>query len=1166
MRYYKKIAIISIVLLVIGLSGGLRADDDMPCNAPPFLGTTVMPNILILQDNSGSMNSWAYSDITFNEDSAYYGYFRNDKNYSYGANVFTPTDCTPNSYLSNNCFPGNLLNWATMSRLDIAKKVLVGGKARSRQGNVHTLIAETQWGHGWAEFYYRGRKFYAYLGSGSPSVIYIYDSYSRSYRLYGARVQVEVEDEFTRGIIQQIADKDNDYQWDENIPRFGLFVFNSSHNSNYTPSSSDDDGGHVVSYIGEPTLNDFISSVENIVANTWTPLAEAYYEAVRYFAQQRPYYFINDYTVQVGGVKDPYYDKDVQDIIWCRKSFVILITDGESTMDEDIPGWLRDYDGDGHDRSLNGAYGSDYLDDVALWAHTNDIRGDIPGTQDIVLYTVFAFGHGTSLLRDAAINGAFIDRNGNNRPDLQIEWDADTNGVPDAYFIAQNGFELERSIRKAIEDILQRVGAASAVTIVSNTSKGEGLAMQAFFVPKLTFGGVDYHWLGTGVSYWIDEYGNLREDTDHDLVLDNSDCIVQFTMQGNETRVLRLEDTDNDGIPDDTVGAVPLTQLGRGMNAVFNVGDKLFNKDPDDRTIYTHLPGRGFVEFTRSNAGDLEDYFDLDGEYSADTIIDYIRGVDFPGLRPRTAFFSSHTWKLGDIIYSTPLIVAEPQERYDKIYRDESYAEYYRANRNRRTVVYIGANDGMLHAFNGGIFDRNNKRLNPGGYPVGDELWAYIPFNLLPHLKWLLNPDYCHVYYVDLPPKASDLKIFNPDATHKNGWGTVLLGGMRFGGTPVEANGEELRSSYFAIDITAPTNPAFMWEFTDDDLGYTTNKPAVIKVDSTWYVILTSGPTDFDGTSDHEAYVYILDARTGRLLKKFEANEDDAYFGPPAVVDVNIDYNADVVYIGETYEQGSNIRGKVYRLTLTDANGDPTTNVDDWKLTVALDGIDAPITAKMNASMDAEGHLWVFGGTGKYWSDADEQEHPINYLFGFKDDGWKLGNTTYSFGNLLDATNIVVVVDTTSGSSEVHGVLQDTASFQTFEQWASENYDGWYVTLREERDLNMPLVIGGAVFYTTFVPTDDPCGFGGTSYLYGMYYKTGTGYQNPILGLNSSSEARRKIALGTGMASAPSAHLATSEANAQVVVQTSTGEIIQTQTPLPYKVKSGARIWRGLLF
>lgn len=1163
MYIHKKLLTILIlgVASMVTAAGALRAED-MPCNAPPFLGTTVMPNILILQDNSGSMNSWAYYGITFNQDSSYYGYFRNDKNYTYSSNVFHPSTCTPDAYLLNGCWPGNLLNWATMTRRDIAKKVLVGGKAKSRQGNVHTLIAETNWSDGWRYFYWHGRSFKRYLSAASPSKVYIYDNQAHAYRIYGARVQVEVADTFTRGIIQQIADKNNDYQWDDNIPRFGLFIFNTS------------EGGHVECYIGEPTLNNFISAVENLDFNTWTPLAESYYEALRYFGQDDPYYYNNDYTKQIGGVKDPYYDKDLKEIVWCRKSFVIVITDGESTKDEDIPGWLRDFDHDGNDASnINGSGGTDYLDDVALWGHNTDLRAgaanNIPGEQNVILYTVYSFGNSSravQLLQDAAKNGAFIDKNGNNKPDLQEEWDTDGNGVPDAYFKAQNGYQLERSIRKAIEDILQRVGAASAVTIVSNTSKGEGLAMQAFFLPKLTSGGIDYYWLGSVVSYWIDEYGNLREDTNNNLTLDNSDYIVRFTMSGNETRVVELQDNNNDGVPDDTVGMVPLTQLGIGLNAVFNAGEKLYNTNYSSRNIYTYVPGTGLTDFNIANKNKFENFLDVDLT-KVDTVIDYVRGEDFAGYRRRDIEQQSNTWKLGDIIYATPLIVGAPQERYDKIYRDNTYREYFNANRNRRNVAYIGANDGMLHVVNAGIFDRVNKKINPAGYDVGSELWAYIPFNLLPHLKWLMDPDYCHVYYVDLPPKASDLRIFSDDANHKDRWGTVLFGGMRFGGYPVDVDGTTMRSSYFALDVTVPTSPSFMWEFNDDDLGYTTNKPAIIKVDSSWYVILTSGPTDFDGNSDHEAYVYILDAKTGNLLRKFEANENDAYMGPPAVVDVNIDYNADVVYIGESYVQGNNEKGKVYRLTLTDPNtGKPTTDVNNWNLSILLDDVPSSVTAKLNASMDAEGHLWVFGGTGRYWSDADEQTTPTNFLFGIKDDGWRDGAVTYGSGSMLDATNIAVKVDTSTGASRVYGVLSDTASFSSFETWASSNYQGWYINISAERDLNMPLVLGGAVFYTTFIPTDDPCGFGGTSYLYGLYYKTGTGYQKPILGTNTSNEALRKVSLGTGMASAPAAHLATNEANAQVVVQTSTGQIIQTSTPLPFKVKSGARIWRGLLF
>ena len=1136
MRYVRSVAI--SILLMAAYIGTIRAED-MPCNRPPFLGTSIAPNILILLDNSGSMNSWAYRGVTFHENTHYYGYFRNDKNYRYSHGVFYPSNCRPNSHLSNGCFPGNLLNWATMSRMDIAKKVLVGGKARSRQGNVHTLVAETWWGDGWRYFKYRGHKFFRYLGYGYPSRLYIIERvhwWWWSIRLWNAHVQVKVADNFARGIIQQIGDKDRDGHWDDNAPRFGLFTYNTN---GY--------GGHIVSYIGNTTFSRFISNVENMPANGVTPLTSSYYEAVRYFRQERPRYYHWDYTTQHGGVRDPYYDRDWGRLVWCRKSFIILITDGEQCCDHGT-----------------GAAPGHSLPSTALWAHTNDMRGDIPGMQNMTLYTVFAFGSGSNYLKQAAKNGAFIDKNGNNRPDLRIEWDANRDGVPDAYFAAQNGFELEASIRKAIEDILQRVGAAAAVTIVSNTSKGEGIATQAFFLPKLTKGGRDFYWLGSVLGYWIDKYGNLREDTDHDLTLDDNDYIVRFTMQGNETKVLRLEDTDNDGIPDDTVGIVPLTQLGRGMNALFNAGERLFNKSHRNRNIYTHLPTRRWLHFTQGNRNDLAPYLGVNRSF-ADTLIRYIKGRDYYGYRPRNIDLNNHTWKLGDIINSTPMIVAEPEERYDKIYRDETYREFYEDKKDRRAVVYVGANDGMLHAFNIGVFDRKTKHINPQGHNIGDELWAYIPLNLLPHLKWLMKPDYCHVNYVDLPPKVSDLRIFSSSSLHTKGWGTVLFGGMGLGGYPITVNGRNFRSSYFALDVTNPDVPDFMWEFTDGHLGYTVNQPGIIKVDSTWYVILTSGPTDFDGNSNQHGYVYIINPKNGKLLRTFEIDKDKAYLGPPAVVDVNIDYSTDVVYIGCDYREGKKHKGKVYRLTLTDSNGRPTTDVSEWQLTTAISNLPGPVVAKLNASMDAEGNLWVFGGTGRYWSDADESTHPNNYLFGFKDDAWKTGSQSYTLNDLLDATDIAVLVDTTTGEADVHGVLGDTASFNSFETWVNENYQGWYIDIRDERSLNMPLVIGGAVFYTTFVPTKDPCGFGGQSYLYGLYYKTGTGYQNPILGL-SSGEAQRKIEVGTGMASAPSVHLASSEANAQVVVQTSTGEIIQTSTPLPYKVKSGARIWRGLLF
>ena len=155
----------------------------------------------------------------------------------------------------------------------------------------------------------------------------------------------------------------------------------------------------------------------------------------------------------------------------------------------------------------------------------------------------------------------------------------------------------------------------------------------------------------------------------------------------------------------------------------------------------------------------------------------------------------------------------------------------------------MGANDGMLHAFKAGTFHEGDNpgtsgKEEHGWYSttevpatpgdLGYERWAFIPQNLLPHLKWLTDPDYTHVYYVDLKPKVTDVRIFNDDANHPNGWGTILIGGMRLGGGPYtfsedfdndgviepdegDAGGKTnpwtFRSAYFVLDITVPEQP-----------------------------------------------------------------------------------------------------------------------------------------------------------------------------------------------------------------------------------------------------------------------------------------------------------------------------------------------------------------------
>ncbi|UCG92346.1 MAG: hypothetical protein JSV97_01140 [candidate division WOR-3 bacterium] len=115
------------------------------CCAPPFVTTLVSPSILISLDNSASMYERAYADtILYVEDTVnYYGYFKPDSNYRWESNRFVSDQF--------GLWPGRILNWACMSRADVAKKVLTGGKANIVASDKARLLSE---GSGsWTKYY-----------------------------------------------------------------------------------------------------------------------------------------------------------------------------------------------------------------------------------------------------------------------------------------------------------------------------------------------------------------------------------------------------------------------------------------------------------------------------------------------------------------------------------------------------------------------------------------------------------------------------------------------------------------------------------------------------------------------------------------------------------------------------------------------------------------------------------------------------------------------------------------------------------------------------------------------------------------------------------------------------------------------------------------------------
>jgi type IV pilus assembly protein PilY1 len=571
---------------------------------------------------------------------------------------------------------------------------------------------------------------------------------------------------------------------------------------------------------------------------------------------------------------------------------------------------------------------------------------------------------------------------------------------------------------------------------------------------------------------------------------------------------------------------------------------------------------------------------------------------------------ADQVWKLSDIVYSTPVVVGPPMMKFHLIYGDSTYHEYYRDYKDRRLMVYVGANDGMLHAFNGGFYHEGDDsststKEERGWYSdpadskannanIGKEQWAYIPYNLLPHLKWLTDHDYCHVYYVDAKPKVVDARIFdadfnNPDATHSYGWGTILIAGMRFGGGEITVNSNTFRSAYFAIDITDPLNPDLLWEFTDADLGFTTSYPNIIRVGSkndpgNWYAIFGSGVASYDGEgSEDNRFVYVLNLKTGALVRKIDMEDavgendidnEDVFMADPISVDLGVDYQVDTAYIGATYCDlnkcdADDYKGKMFRIDI-----DENTNVAQWTYSTMM-SVDRPVTVAPSATVDMFNRLWLYFGTGRYFSQEDREDLTTSQkLYGVWDPGT---GTVDPSSELNDVTNVDVYED---GHVDINGdgAYNTNDGDTTFTQYLNERRSeynsaskhGWYITLTGgERSLHKPTILGGVVLFPTFQPTADVCGFGGTSYLYASYYETGTAYEEPVIGYGTGTiqvdtitydEIARKTSLGSGMPTQAVIHSGQEE-GVMSLIQLGTGVIIQLEVIPALSIKSGTLFW-----
>ena len=914
---------------------------------------------------------------------------------------------------------------------------------------------------------------------------------------------------------------------------------------------------------------------------------------------------------------DPYYYTEESAKLPCAKSFVLHFNDGAP---------YTDFNGSGHPAITNDTVGpsgqNEALDDLALMLRKTDCRGDIGEHQEIITYYVYAaLGEGevnntsTKRMREAAANGGFVDLDNDHSPDPKHpnnfityfannlngtpencpinEWDRDGDCNPDTFYNADDGYELVAELNAAFQSISRRASSGGAASVIAASASGEGAVYQAIFEPTKSLGVEQVTWAGTVHALLVDASGTLVNDGDGDQTLDDYsiDKIIDMCFDAGEKTVrVKLStakgDRPTEAETSDCSNAVFDTNLF-DVDYLWNGGDWLanltdlqtviqrnYNSTAAGRHILTSIDGgNSQVDFVSGGGGTFDvtnsGLLQAADKTEADKIVDYIRGEDQTGYRNRT--LGTQTWKLGDIIYSTPTVIGRPSEALDILYNDSSYRTFLNTYKNRRQVVVAGANDGMLHAFNGGWYNSGVKKFEKGysgdlQWDLGAEIWAYIPYNLLPHLKYLTDPDYGvsgddHLYFVDLKPRIFDAKIFctpsiasgcvngQSGVEHPSGWGTVLVVGMRFGGGPITvevtpgdaATSATMRSAYIILDVTDPEiAPQLLKEFTHANMGFTVSRPTPVVIDSDgdrigdkWYLLMGSGPTDIsDAKSSQNARLFLLDLKSMALEPAFGSSgvltlsESNSFISDLTAVDYDLDFSADVIYFGTVTGSAAPWGGQLKRIQLfdrVDSSGPTPINVYktplNWSVT-NLYNVNKPITARPSVSFDMMGNKWVLAGTGRFLTRADASDTSVQSYFGVKEPVSSAGSLTWADDSgmlssltLADVSNTAVEASTgiLANAPTLTPALPISPNFIDLESRiiqfsnATNYLDGWQIDLSAgKRILGQGTVFGDTLTFTTYTPSATACDFEGVSSLRAVTFTTGTANPLPLMGTYTS--------------------------------------------------------------
>jgi len=510
-----------------------------------------------------------------------------------------------------------------------------------------------------------------------------------------------------------------------------------------------------------------------------------------------------------------------------------------------------------------------------------------------------------------------------------------------------------------------------------------------------------------------------------------------------------------------------------------------------NRNIYTYLTS--LIRFESSNTN-LSTTILGNPIRSESDIINYVRGADVLDEDGDSDVKENRSIITGDVLHSEPSIF---QYRY--------------ADGTSKTMIYFGANDGMLHA----VLDvTESSGVPPTVTSHGTEEWAFIPPDQLLRLKEMIE-GVGHQSYIDATPRIY-FKDIDKDGVVDTGHGdkVVLICGERKGG-----------SGYFALDVTDPSSPQYLWrinQYDDSGLGLAAPTTVIAELGETWsepqFGVVKTTDEDTIGTpvffigggysSDNSSgkAVIAVNVLTGAVMKKFTTGMNYSFPSTVLVIDENDNGFVDKVYVGD-------LGGQMWRFgSFTDSGGNSLAfpncneNIDSWtgQVFFKTDNNNSRKFFYPPSVTLEKGYDMVFMGTGDRENACCNNRNNACSFTG--PDIIAAVKETHSLTTIIGKTDLADITDPTATPPDLPAG------------------QGWYIRLVDDSGnaVGEKVLAEGTVFYktfyiTTFTPNNDPDVPGGDGKLYALSYLSGSA----VLDFNNDSNLERMLNIGRGIPSKP---------------------------------------------